>query len=307
MQWLEAKVTYTAPNISLAAEQVAGIFYTLGAKGVVVDDPDLGAGEDWGDDAVPPPEKPAVTAYLPVDDAIGHQCIHLNDRLAAMAYNSDFEYNISYNRVDEEDWAESWKAFFHPEKISERIVVKPSWEDYTPAPEELVVEIDPGMAFGTGTHPTTSLCVRLLEKHCRPGCSLLDVGTGSGILMAAAFKLGAARLRGVDNDPVAVDIARDNLLRNNVPEAVVELHTGHLADNVTGTYDVVSANILADVIIDLMDAVPALLVGGGCFICSGIIEAYREKVINKMEACGLVAEETLTEGDWVAIAGRKKA
>jgi ribosomal protein L11 methyltransferase len=127
---------------------------------------------------------------------------------------------VTYARIDEQDWAEAWKAYFWPEKITDLIVVKPSWREYPAEPQEIVLEIDPGMAFGTGTHPTTSLCIRMIQTHLKPGDAFLDVGTGSGILMIAAAKLGAGTVCGVDNDEVAVTVAEKNLLANHIDRFV---------------------------------------------------------------------------------------
>ncbi len=306
MQWLEAKVTFSGSDNqrSLIVDLIADIFYGLDAKGVVIDDPLLEPVESWAPDAVARPEKPAVTGYLPSDDRVESRRQHLERHLMRLSAAHGFRYRIQYQAIDEEDWAESWKAFFWPQKITPRLVVKPTWRDYTPEPGQLVIEIDPGMAFGTGTHPTTALCVRLLEKHLRAGQSVLDVGTGSGILLIAAAKLGATRLAGIDLDPMAVTVARKNLDQNHIDPAAFELACGHLVDTVSGTFDVVVANILAEVIIDLLDHVGRVIKPGGLFICSGIIEAYQEKVIDKMTTCGLDIVQVGKEGDWVALAGR---
>jgi ribosomal protein L11 methyltransferase len=302
MQWLEIKVSFEAADAGLAGDLIAAVFYDLGARGVVVDDPVRDQSQDWGADALPLPESNAVTGYLPVDERLNQGCLELNQQLIGLSARLGMSYDVRYNPVDEEDWAESWKAFFHPQKISPRFVVKPTWHDYSPAGDELIIEIDPGMAFGTGTHPTTALCVQLIEDRLRPGQTVLDVGTGSGILLAAAHKLGASGLCGVDSDPTAVGVARENLVLNGVDPADFELRTGHLVRGLARRYDLVVANILADVIVDLLDDIGKVLEPSGCFICSGIIEAYEGKVAGKMAAMGLDLIETRRQGDWVAMA-----
>lgn len=304
MHWVEAKVLFRSGDEHLAVELIADIFDTLGTKGVVVDDPHLDTNQDWGPDAIPPPAEPAVTGYLPADGRLEQRRLELEKAMAALASELAIDYRIRYRRLDEQDWAESWKAFFWPAQITPRLVVKPSWRDYTPKPGQQVIEIDPGMAFGTGTHPTTTLCLRLLEKYLHPGQTVLDVGTGSGILLIAAARLGAGALTGVDLDPLAVTIARENLLRNHIAGQDFALHCGRLVQSVRGTYDLVVANILADVIIDLLDDLPRVLVPGGCFICSGVIQAQRREVLRKMTRCGLQITDEGAEGDWVALAGR---
>lgn len=304
MQWTEIKVIFAGEDEDLASEMISGIFQNLGTNGVVVDDPHLEPVEGWGRDAVPLPEKPAVTGYFPADERLQERCRRLESAMAALAERLSLTYSVRYQGIDEQDWAESWKAFFYPEAITPNLVVKPTWRDYTPGPNQQVIEIDPGMAFGTGTHPTTALCVRLLERFVKKGHAVLDVGTGSGILLIAAAKLGASRLTGVDLDPSAVAIARANFIHNRIAPERFSLACGHLIDMLTGTYDLVAANILADVVIDLLDRVAGVLKPGGIFVCSGIIQTYRDHVARKMAACGLQLEEILESGEWVAMAGR---
>ena len=304
MQWIETKVTFTGDPQGVIVDLIADAFYSLDANGVVVDDPFLEPEESWAPDAVARPLNPAVTGYLPADSRLEGRRRDLDLRLSRLAEQQGFAYRIEYKTVEEEDWAESWKAFFWPQKITERIVVKPTWREFTAEPGQQIIEIDPGMAFGTGTHPTTALCIRLLEIYLQADQTVLDVGTGSGILLVAAAKLGAGHLTGTDLDPLAVEVARGNLLQNRVPPYAFDLACGHLTENIDRTFNVVVANILADVIIDLLDqGVPATR-PGGLFICSGIIEAYHARVAAKMAECGFDIIDVLKEGDWVALAGR---
>ncbi|MDA8139474.1 MAG: 50S ribosomal protein L11 methyltransferase [Desulfobacteraceae bacterium] len=307
MNWIEAKVIFSGDNETMAAELIADIFQNLGIDGVVVDDPSLEPEEGWGSDALPRPSQPAVTGYLPADQRLEQRRHELENSLRGLAAQQGLKYSLKYQTVAEEDWAESWKAFFFPEQISKGLVVKPTWREYTPQPGQQVIEIDPGMAFGTGTHPTTALCVQLLERLVRPGHQVLDVGTGSGILLIAAAKLGATRLTGVDIDPVAVEIARQNLLRNRMGAKDFDLACGHLVEVVKGAYDIVVANILAEVILELLDPVTTMIKPGGWFICSGIIQAYRDKVARKMVERGFEITAIEEKGEWVALAGRLEA
>lgn len=305
MQWIEAKVTLTDARDTLAVDLISDVFYGLKVKGVVVDDPDLEPEESWAPDAVARPTLPAVTGYLQAGPNWEGLRQKLETAVSQIARDKAFDYTIAYKPIDEQDWAESWKAFFYPQKITPHIVIKPTWREYDPESDEQIIELDPGMAFGTGTHPTTRLCVQLLEKFLKPGDTVLDVGTGSGILLIAAVKLGAAKLRGLDFDPMAVDVARRNLDLNRVDPAVAELTTGDLVDDVSGAYDIVVANILADVIVELLDDVPRVIKPGGLFICSGIIEARQSDVAEKMAACGFKSAVVKKEEDWVAMAGRR--
>ena len=190
MKYIEAKITFDHPDTPLAGDLVAGVFFDFDLQGVVVEDPGMEPVEEWAEDAVARPSAHAVIGYLPEDEKLDRRRAQLEDEIARMANHLSLVYRISYRQVDEQDWAESWKAFFWPQKIGAHIVVKPSWRDYDARPDDIVIEIDPGMAFGTGTHPTTSLCVQLIETGLKPGESFLDIGTGSGILMVAAGKPG---------------------------------------------------------------------------------------------------------------------
>jgi ribosomal protein L11 methyltransferase len=304
MKWIAVKITFEAQNKALAIDLVADIFYSLGLKGVVVDDPEMDPAQDWGDDAVPPPETPGVTGYFADTPNAADQCQALEAALRRLEQKTGIAGQATYTRIDEEDWAEAWKEYFWPVRITDTIVVKPTWRDYPAARGEIVIEIDPGMAFGTGTHPTTSLCLRMLETHLRAGDTFLDIGTGSGILMIAAAKLGANAVHGVDNDAVAVTVAEKNLRLNDVDS--FRLSTGNLIDAVPGTFQVVVANILAEVILELLPMVAKVLAKNGIFICSGIITAKRDAVLTGMQERGMAVVEVLEKEGWVAIAGHMK-
>lgn len=304
MKWIETKVIYDAPSRMLATEIIANIFYELGVKGVVIEGPDEMPVEGWAKD-IPIQTRPdAVIGYIPKETAGVQLCRELESRLLLLAETEGIKTRIEYTDLDEEDWAESWKAFFWPTKVSDRIVVKPTWRDYSPKAGEIVLLLDPGMAFGTGTHATTSLCLRLIETYLQKGSTLLDIGTGSGILVVAAAKLGAKEAIGIDNDPVAVTVARENLLRNGLDEACFRVKVGNLAEEIESRFDLVVANILSEVILVLLDDVPSVLKPGGIFICSGIIEKNRDIVIDKMKQIGFEPLLCQTEEGWVAIASR---
>lgn len=305
MQWIEAKVTLTSSHDTLVIDLICDVFYDLKVKGVVVDDPDLEPEESWAPDAAARPTLPAVTGYLPADADWESHRNQLEAAISRISGESAFEYTITYKPIDEEDWAESWKAFFHPRKITGNIVIKPTWRSYEPFPGEQIIELDPGMAFGTGTHPTTVLCIQLLEKYLKRGDVILDVGTGSGILLIAGAKLGASRLVGLDLDSMAVDIARRNLDQNRIDPRLADLSVGDLVHDVTGVYDIVVANILAEVIVDLLDDVERVVRPGGLLICSGIIEPRKAAVSEKMTACGFDIIEVKMEEEWVAMVGTR--
>jgi ribosomal protein L11 methyltransferase len=307
MKWVAARVGFEGPEKEVTAELIAARFFDLGLKGVVVEDPDLVPAEGWGSGALKPASEHAVTGYFEDDARTAARCRTLETALRQLAQTRGFRYALTYARVDEADWAEAWKAFFYPEKISPGLVVKPSWRDYEARAGETVIEIDPGMAFGTGTHPTTVMCLRLIEKHLRPGTTFLDVGTGSGILMITAAKLGASSVTGVDNDPTAVGVARDNLSANGIPPQDATVLAGSLVTEVGGCYDLVAANILAEVIVALAPDLPAVLAPGGRVICSGIIRSKQAEVVAALEAVGLDVIECQTQEEWVAVVAGRSA
>lgn len=305
MKWLETKVEIECRETAIGLELVAEIFYAFDLQGVVVDDPQDEVGLDWAEPPPPITGKPTVTGYLPCDRRLDKLRVLLGERLDGLQRDLGLEYTISYREIAEEDWAESWKAFFWPEKIGRHIVVKPTWREYERQPGDRVIEIDPGMAFGTGTHPTTALCVRLIEDLIKPGDRVLDIGCGSGILMLAAKKMGAGFCCGIDRDEVAPPVAAGNLALNAMPDDQFAVCTGSLGQAVRTRFNMVTANILTEVILELADDLHRLVLSGGVFICSGIIEAYREKVVGKISAKGFSLLDIRQQGEWVAMAFRR--
>lgn len=206
---------------------------------------------------------------------------------------------IETANVDEEDWSTAWKKYYHPTKVGEHITVVPCWEEYCPQPDEVVVTLDPGMAFGTGTHETTRLCMQLLERYITKGTALLDVGTGSGILAITALLLGASAATGVDIDELSCKVAQENADLNHVGEAI-ELIWGDLTQKVSGTFDVITANIVADVIIRLSKDVKQFMRSDSVLIVSGIIDERGDEVLSVLDDAGLSLVERIEENGWVA-------
>lgn len=212
-------------------------------------------------------------------------------------------WNLQVKEIADEEWAHSWKKYWHTQKISDKIVINPSWEEYQPAEGELVISLDPGIAFGTGTHQTTRLCARALEKYMQPDMTVADIGTGSGILCIVAAKLGAKEIIGVDNDKSVISVAKENADINAVGENCI-FYEGSATD-VENTYDVVVANILAHVLIDMMADLEKLVRKGGYLILSGIINEKAEDVVTAVKANGLHHIETTIDGDWSAVIAQK--
>lgn len=208
--------------------------------------------------------------------------------------------SMEVGQVEEEDWATAWKKYYHPTKVGTNLTVVPCWEEYDPAPGERVVTLDPGMAFGTGTHETTRLCMRQLEEVVTPGAQVLDVGTGSGILAITALLLGASHAVGVDIDEVAVKTAGENARLNGVEDRL-ELVAGDLTRKVTGQYDVICANIVADVILRLSRDVLRFLKPNGVLLCSGIIEERCGEIEAAFAEIGMQVCRREIENGWAAL------
>ncbi|MFA5634377.1 MAG: 50S ribosomal protein L11 methyltransferase [Anaerovoracaceae bacterium] len=205
--------------------------------------------------------------------------------------------------VSDEDWKHKWKEYFKPTRITDRIVVKPSWEPYEKTSEELVIEIDPGMAFGTGTHPTTTLCIKLLGRYIseESPSAVLDIGCGSGILTIAAALLGAHQVLGVDIDPVAVAVAKSNVEANSLTQDI-RIIEGDLTKGIDFCGDIIVANLMADLVIHLSKDAAKHLKENGVFISSGIIIEKKQEVASALAASGFRILDILEEGEWCAIA-----
>ncbi|WP_017728411.1 50S ribosomal protein L11 methyltransferase [Halalkalibacterium ligniniphilum] len=310
MKWSEFSIHTTQE----AVEPVCNILHEAGASGVVIEDPkDLVT--EWGvhygeiyqlspDDY--PEEGVMIKAYFPVNSFLGETIDEIKEAInGLLLYDIDLGHNkVQLAEVHEEEWATAWKKYYKPVKISNSITITPTWEEYEPQPGETVIELDPGMAFGTGTHPTTVLCIQSLEKVMKGGERVVDVGTGSGVLSIAAAKLGATEVLGLDLDEVAVKSAQMNVKLNKAQD-VVTVRQNHLLESVKGPYDLVVANILAEVIVRFVDDAAAVLKAGGIFITSGIIKRKKEEVKDTLLQHDFEIEEVVEMEDWVAIIARK--
>ena len=238
-----------------------------------------------------------VHLYVSPAENPGEAASFLTQRLTACG----IEHEVSMQQVEEADWATAWKKYYHPVRVGKRLVICPSWESTLLAPHEVKLELDPGMAFGTGTHETTRLCLTLLEEYVTPATPVLDVGCGSGILSIAALLLGAPRAVGVDIDEVAVRVAKENAAMNHV-EGSVQYVCGDLAREVSGTFGVVCANIVADVIIRFAPDIPRYLAPGGVFIASGIITERAGEVEEALAEQGFTVTRREEQNGWAALA-----
>jgi len=310
MKWLEITIKTTEE----AYDAISEMLTSIGAGGVVIEDPNDIRREmqkpnslDYVDEEFLNSlgEDVVIKAYFSEREDVGELIRLINEKINFISnFLAVGEGYVGYSEMDDEDWATGWKKHYKPFHLSERIVVKPSWENYAGKGQEIVIELDPGMAFGTGTHETTRMCAALLERHMKPGDTVIDVGCGTGILSIIAAKLGAKVVYAVDVDGVAVKVAEENCRFNGV-EGCVSVLKGELRDlNNKEKADIVIANIIADVIIDLSNIVPLYLKPDGLFITSGVIRERRDEV---KEAClthgfELTASEDM--GEWVAMVFR---
>ena len=240
----------------------------------------------------------AASIYVPDDRNPQDYTAFIKERLAS----AGVEYEMTLSGLKEEDWAETWKQYYKPVRIGHRLIVVPTWEKYEPKPDDLVLNMDPGMAFGTGTHETTRLCATMTEDYMKPGARVLDVGTGSGILAIAASKLGASVVNAYDIDPVAVRVAKENCEYNNcgnVNCGISDLLAG--VDLTGGGYDFVCANIVADIICRMAGDIYKYMNRGGLLAVSGVIDTQAERVRAALENGGLTHVLTRTENDWHAM------
>ena len=312
MKWSEISIHTT----NEAVEPISNILHEAGASGVVIEDrTDLfkeredrfGEIYQLNPDDYPEEGVVLMKAYLPVNSFLAETVDEIKEAINNLAeYDIDLGLNsVSLNEVHEEEWASAWKKYYHPVKISGRFTIVPTWEEYEPvSSDELIIELDPGMAFGTGTHPTTVMCIQALEKTVKENDEVVDVGTGSGVLSIAAALLGASHVTALDLDEVAVESAKQNVELNKV-DNLVDVSQNNLLDGVKGKKDVVVANILAEIIMSFTDDVASAVKPGGYFISSGIISQKKEDVKQALIASGFEIEETIMMEDWVAFIAKK--
>lgn len=305
MQWIEVNVQVTHE----AVEVVADILTTAGTSGVAIEDPqlinNLRNSGTWELCDIPEQENTeivTVSAYYADDEKLQDRLKQIENELAAVEERiGSFRFgNIRFRSLSEKDWANEWKQYFHVTHVGESLVIKPSWEEYTPKEGEHVIKIDPGMAFGTGTHHTTNMCMARLEKVLPANAEVFDVGTGSGILAIAAALLGAKSVKAVDIDAVAVRVARENIAGNGL-EDKIEVKEGDLLRGTEGQADVIIANIIADIIIMLLKDIPGKLKDDGIFLASGIISDRRADVEAAAAEVGMRVDDVDEKGGWVVM------
>lgn len=305
MLWYEIIIRTTKE----ACDAITEMLSNVGARGISVKDPEEIKRKlsdpnslDYLDDKFinSLEEDITVTSYFPGDKNINELEGILKEKLNFISgfLHTGKGYQ-GYNEVDDEGWSSSWKKFYKPFFLTDKVVIKPSWEDYNKVSDEVVIELDPGMAFGTGTHETTKLCSVLLDRYLSKGDKVLDLGCGSGILGIVASKMGASTVTSVDIDEVAVKVTRENSEINKVDN--LNTITGVIEDIEDNNFDIIVANIVADVIIDVGEKIPHYLKNGGIIIASGIICERKQEVLDTYLKLGFEWVETEELGEWVAI------
>ncbi|MGG4504549.1 50S ribosomal protein L11 methyltransferase [Heyndrickxia sporothermodurans] len=311
MKWSEIMIHTT----NEAIEPISNILHEAGASGVVIEDPfDLVKeredqfGEIYQlnpDDY--PEEGVIIKAYLSVNSFLGETVEEIKQAINNLAlFNIDIGQNqVTISEVNEEEWATAWKKYYNPVKISEKFTIVPTWEKYEAvSSDELIIELDPGMVFGTGTHPTTVMCIQALERTVKQNDTVIDVGTGSGVLSIAAALLGASQVTALDLDEVAVQSAKLNVKLNKVQDKVT-VSKNDLLNGMNGQVDVVVSNILAEVIMSFTDDVAKAVKPNGYFIASGIIQQKKDQVKDAIISSGFTIVETIVMEDWIAFIAKR--
>lgn len=304
MKYIQVDIEVNAEEL----EPVVGLLLVKGIEDTVVEDPAdldrlLNKEEDYEWDYISDEvlakkdSKPKVTFYL--EDGEENRSFAEEVTAAVRAAFPEAEVKTAFD--DDSEWKDRWKEYFKPAKVGKRIVVKPTWEEYQAGDGELIIQIDPGMAFGTGTHETTSLCLKLMEDYLKPGDRVLDVGCGSGILSVGAALLGAGRTLAVDIDPEAVKVSLENVELNKC-SSTVEVRQGDLVKGIDFKANVIVANLMADLVMMLSEHAAKHMASGGIYISSGILVEKEEQVAAAIRKCGFEIKEIREDGMWCAIA-----
>ncbi|MGI5854089.1 MAG: 50S ribosomal protein L11 methyltransferase [Bacillota bacterium] len=305
MKWVEVAVEINREAI----DAVANLLQDAGANGTVIeDDHETSSGEFYEIPLPAPAEMKAtafVKAYLPQNDLVGEKVNFIKSQLEVFRqFLTVGPGSITLRTVEDAEWASAWKQHFKSQQVGKKLMVVPSWEQADESTDNINIYLDPGMAFGTGAHPTTRRCLQVLEDHIHGNEVIYDVGTGSGILAIAAAKLGAAKIIGIDLDPVAIGIARENVAFNKVSDKVT-IREGDLLSVGGEPAGGVIANIIADAIIMLAPDVPGHLVPGGFFLAAGIIEGRRDETLRAIAEAGLKIREIHQDGEWITVFATK--
>ena len=297
MKWLRVKIDYYSDFIKETKGKIISIFSELGVNEFEFIDFFTENILDFHKESIVN-DTWTIIGYFPNNKFAWLKLKMLSEKLEELSENEEMIFTVYTNECDENEWKDEWKKYFHTTKITDKIVIKPSWEDYTPSEGETVIKIDPGMAFGTGTHETTSLCIKMLEKYAQGKKNLLDIGCGSGILMIVGAKLGAEKVDGIDIDPAVESVAKENLEDNEIDNFSVVI--GNLVDDTDKKYDIVVSNILADTLMALLDDIEKVLEPGALVIFSGILKTRKHEILEKTEKHNFEQIDEKEENGWIS-------
>ncbi len=301
-RWIEVAL----PTDGEAAEAIAQELQDYCHQGISIEQADIEEGV-WDDGDVPPATRVILRGYFLDDENAAETQLQIQKKLGYLNMMYPMPYPV-FSYVNDEDWAEAWKVHYHPVKLGKRILIRPRWIEVKPDPDDLVISLDPGMAFGTGTHPTTQLCLEALEDLVQPGIDVLDLGCGSGILAIGAALLGARKIIAVDIDPIAVDVTIENARENGVADHITALQGG-LETVITSArrFDLVVVNILAKVIIPMCSqGLGQTVRPGGKAIFSGLIDTQVDDVEEALRTTGLTPTARRQIGDWMLVEAVRK-
>ena len=300
MKWIEISAILPKENEDI----VSAAFYSIGANGLDIEDPkdlvDLSNRKnEWDFFGIDLEglnlDKISIKAYFSEEEDIKAILSFLKENIEEKGFAK-----ITTAEIEDEDYLNNWKKYFKTFRIGRNIVIKPSWEDYEEKEEDIIIDIDPGMAFGTGTHETTSLCIEALEDYVEKGDTVFDIGCGSGILSIVSAKLGAEKVVAIDLDPLCVKTSKENIIKNKL-EDKIKVEKGDLLQVLQGKADLIVSNIIAEVILTMTDDIKNYLKVGGIFIASGIILEKKDRVLESLEDNDFKIEKIKTQGEWVSI------
>ena len=301
MKWIKVKVDYFSDSLEKTKAKLVNMFNEIGINQIEVIDYFSENKLDYNDNFSIKNDVWSIIGYI-VDNRFANTKLNIifNNLKEFMKSENEFIYEIFTAKCNDEDWQDEWKKYFHTVNITDNIVIKPSWDEYEPSDNEIVVEIDPGLAFGTGTHETTSLCVEFLEKYAQNKKKLLDIGCGSGILMLIGKKLGVEKVVGIDIDEKINDVVLENFSKNGINDNF-QVIIGNLVDNVNEKYDLVVSNILVDVLEKLLEDIEKALEKGAIVIFSGILNEKEEAFLKKAKNYNLKQIDRKDKNNWVSL------
>ena len=301
MKWIKVRVDYFSDNLEETKAKLVNMFNEIGINQVEVVDYFSENELDYNANFASKNDVWSIIGYV-VDNRFANTKLNIifNNLKEFMENENEFMYEIFTAKCNDEDWQDEWKKYFHTVNITDNIVIKPSWDEYEPSDNEIVVEIDPGLAFGTGTHETTSLCVEFLEKYAQNKKKLLDIGCGSGILMLIGKKLGVEKVVGIDIDEKVNDVVLENFSKNGINENF-QVIIGNLVDDVNEKYDLVVSNILVDVLEKLLEDIEKILEKDATVIFSGILNEKEEAFLKKAKNYNLKQIDRKEKNNWVSL------